>query len=823
MARYLCLVLLLLLLVHPAAADTQTIPLVSGFNFITPVITPAVPQTSRTLMDNYSAIHDVFQFDSTSQQFKFQLRLEDGSYFGEALNLNPGDGLVLKAAEPLTIQITGTFQASDSSLQLLGGFNLRGFRLSQPLAAGNLLTGKNQVNSVFAWDSVNQLFKFMLLLNDGSLFGENFFIQSGEAIFLNASSPTVVSLPDTLPPDLPGDAVTVSGDSFILAFPGGTDVTGISVAGDPLLDVGMTRSGDAIQVSNLPETGHDTISIHLKMPDGTVLDSSYHLVTQETIWIPSLQTTVTRPRFLKTSRNGQWLQAELPPVAAVAAAPGRQPSRASTPVQTFWVVTGWLALQSDDGKFEVLYPAEAHSAVEQTLIPALKSGRSMIESLGFDWSRRSNWPLQVTVSSLSTPGNTVYGLAQTSIAGINYHSLAIDGGDLSANGLTLRTRTVWHELFHLAQFLYDPRNSYTQAKSAGSWLWLDEASAVWFEEYASRLAGNGGYLPEIMVSNIRFPKERCLDASSLDNATATTHGYGAAMFLRYLERSTAASTIGALIRRKSDGSSPLAALNATTNLATVWADFIRSYVIGDIYTGTTAAPEPAMVASSTSSTTYLAWNDTREIQLPLPATPDLAARFVWINLDDNTSVVNYIPPDGGPSIAKPWAADTKLTITLNTPAGDVGQGALYRYQNGAFTLVDTINGSVTIEDIAVQAEADSNSWLKFLVAFAHTDQHEPPTTADLLIKLKLDTLRLDAITPALAPRGDTVTLTGSGFGTSQNGSRLVHDFNNDLEIVSWSDTVITFKVPMNSSVGMSVSLLRSDGYWSNNLTLDVQY
>jgi hypothetical protein len=71
---------------------------------------------------------------------------------------------------------------------------------------------------------------------------------------------------------------------------------------------------------------------------------------------------------------------------------------------------------------------------------------------------------------------------------------------------------------------------------------------------------------------------------------------------------------------------------------------------------------------------------------------------------------------------------------------------------------------------------------------------------------------LNGVTPASAPVGGTVTVTGTGFGVLQNGSQI--QFNGLAgDVTSWSDTSVTLTVPSGATSGPI--LVAEDGVTSN--------
>jgi len=75
------------------------------------------------------------------------------------------------------------------------------------------------------------------------------------------------------------------------------------------------------------------------------------------------------------------------------------------------------------------------------------------------------------------------------------------------------------------------------------------------------------------------------------------------------------------------------------------------------------------------------------------------------------------------------------------------------------------------------------------------------------------------VTPALGPHGTTATINGAGFGTTQ-GSNTITVGGASAEVVTWSDTSITFTVP-SVPVGPVSVVVNVNGVASNAAPFNV--
>jgi hypothetical protein len=72
--------------------------------------------------------------------------------------------------------------------------------------------------------------------------------------------------------------------------------------------------------------------------------------------------------------------------------------------------------------------------------------------------------------------------------------------------------------------------------------------------------------------------------------------------------------------------------------------------------------------------------------------------------------------------------------------------------------------------------------------------------------------RITSLSPALAKRGITVTLIGSGFGAARGSGTVKFGDRTCTAYVSWSDTRVKCKVPANARYGaVSVTVTTAVG------------
>ena len=86
------------------------------------------------------------------------------------------------------------------------------------------------------------------------------------------------------------------------------------------------------------------------------------------------------------------------------------------------------------------------------------------------------------------------------------------------------------------------------------------------------------------------------------------------------------------------------------------------------------------------------------------------------------------------------------------------------------------------------------------------------------VPFTVDALQITSLNPPSGPPGTSVTISGSGFGSSQ-GSGLVMIGGAAAQVTGWSDTAVTATVAATAVSG--VARVEQNGVWSNALTFTV--
>lgn len=653
--------------VSDAYAQGQTWELATGFNFVCLDIDTDSSVSSQTLLEQHTALISVFRFDATTQGFKFQLRIDGANLFGSSFDLNPGDGYVLQCSAPVTIPFSGTSRSHDALQNIIAGFNFLGVGSRAGILASVALADSEVLQSVFRWDTDSASFKFLMKLEGGLTFGEDFPLQNGAGYFFSSTGVSDFKPLATLLAEmtLGADGGNVTAGDFQMQIPAGTLIadTPLAVYEDSSVNyLPGVETGKVYRVDGIPaEKGGIPITIAVSADK---LGDENFIVTTQTVLVRGVANEViTVPVFLETQVVGNTLTAMLPAALtaeqSASGAPEFFPNHAIdnllVPVRYVWQTATYGSHVSTLNKFKIYYPRLPTSMWPHvsTLASTLDEIYAKIpQELGMSWDKRTNWPMQVVCRGLGSAS----GFQVPDLRGINYYRVDLNSDKIMSAGIDDDMRaTAAHEMFHIVQLLNDPRSEWEKYSSASDWVWLEEAASTWIEKH---VIATPGFIPPYMISNQRYVLDGLNPPVGSD---ATAHGYGASSFLSYLTGKAGVTTIGLIFQSHMSGLSPLAAITnqiTTTynsNWSIVWPDYCRALL--------TAA---VMVS---------------------PAYPDIAKLVGFLNNEEQ--FVGIMP---GQKLSKTWMANplsaTIFRVRSNAELKPVWNAQLKAYE--VPSLVTTI-------------------------------------------------------------------------------------------------------------------------------------
>ncbi len=328
---------------------------------------------------------------------------------------------------------------------------------------------------------------------------------------------------------------------------------------------------DFFVLDGLPTEISKPIDIKIKY-NGTLTDSSFIAVGSEG-FAKSLSENTTSFQLLSAKDSSGYLVTTLPPLSGNALGKSSSVNGDKFAIN-LGAIFGYVSYISQQGHFKINFPS---SVLTQTydLADYLEDAYSKIKAMGFSYSRRTKWPVEVTVKRLKS---TVFGYSANSAWGDNYGWLEFNF-DKMDNKEELKV-TAGHEFFHLVQNLYDSRNRYSKSRNPMPNYWLDEASAVWAEEYFS---SNSNYVSPIFTDNASDILKGAKTGSITDEAAA--YGYGMASFIKYLTKKHGNKALVKVYENIYNGKDVFSALSQvlTVDVGYNWNSYLKSLFTFEFY------------------------------------------------------------------------------------------------------------------------------------------------------------------------------------------------------------------------------------------------
>ena len=380
---------------------------------------------------------------------------------------------------------------------------------------------------------------------------------------------------------------TIITDDFEVIIPAGAFKTSqeIKILGSTEDNLFSSNAiSDFIVLEGLPTEFFEPVKVKIKY-DGTLSDSSFIAVGEHN-FVHSLNGETTAYNLISAHDSSGYLVATLPVVESNVLF--KRTVNSSTNADELSInlgaIAGYVSYKSQQGHFLINTPA---SVITQAydLADYLETAYSKFESIGFSYSKRTKWPVDVTIKRLDTDKSEVYGYSINSMWGNNYGYMQFnfDKIDETENMKV----TAGHEFFHLVQSLYNPRYGYSKAKSPMPTYWLDEASAVWSESFFSSTAN---YLSPIFSDNV-FDVFKGAKTGNV-KSTSEQYGYGMASFIKYITKKYGDGKLVDVYNNIYNGKSPFQSLSdiLPINAGFSWHSYLKSLLTFDLYSGDTFRP-----------------------------------------------------------------------------------------------------------------------------------------------------------------------------------------------------------------------------------------
>ena len=256
--------------------------------------------------------------------------------------------------------------------------------------------------------------------------------------------------------------------------------------------------------------------------------------------------------------------------------------------------TGGIALSfetqalftSAQGHFFLFDSTSGSSEAElSSLASALEEAYDQYQQLGFSYAQRTSWPLVVDIKDLD---ESVFGYHNTSLFGLNFHTISINASKMS--DLKEAGSTGFHEFFHFVQYLYDPRGNWDRAKKAPPHHWVNEASAAWIETYYSL---NGPNHQSTVFNDNADAIRSGAEYGAHKPSPGGDHGYGMAGLFKYGVTNlftngpnSVADIYAAILSGEGHIEAILQQIPEAKRDGGWWKDFSRSFSSGGVYSVT---------------------------------------------------------------------------------------------------------------------------------------------------------------------------------------------------------------------------------------------
>lgn len=344
------------------------------------------------------------------------------------------------------------------------------------------------------------------------------------------------------------------------------------------LDVEHSGFSDVIsktyKVEGLP--ANYTEQIEVGLVSDTDFPASSYFTVEEVGFVSSVDSVISKNRLLRPNVEGSemWAMLGTPGDGVQSENSGAETRDEAKLEFSIFGISSYATYTTSDGKFEISFPAE-HLDKIYTLGAHLAEAYTTIENTGFSFDDRTNWPMKVTVENLKP---SVYGYAGASIWGENYGFMEINLLHIDETE-ELKT-TVGHELLHIAQSLYDPRNSFSKAKFAAPHLWLDEAVSVWFERIIS---GDPTYVSPVFETAAATGLIGAHVAQLPDYRA--DYGYAQAPLIQYIENEFGRDKIAKFYAEIAEGEPAFDAINNSLpqKLSSFWHDYLDELLTFSLY------------------------------------------------------------------------------------------------------------------------------------------------------------------------------------------------------------------------------------------------
>ncbi|MGD0280779.1 MAG: 6-bladed beta-propeller [Dissulfurispiraceae bacterium] len=601
---------------------------------------------------------------------------------------------------------------------------------------------------------------------------------------------------------------TVTSNGATVTVPAGAFSTPSSVVLTKVSDPTETDQISSVyEISGIPANFSQDITIQIPV-SGSLSGNVYAGLYQDMYFFSLGTPDINSTTYYPAQQNGGYISFTLPASAGLPSSARMKVPAGSGPAPgntiSISASDGWAdPLTSSRGYFQLSYENKfgcSTSVLNQWLQYAENNYTLLTTTLGFSVAGLKN-PFPMTVSNMTQPGKeppyALTGFGQYSRWLGKYYGLSIDLNKDFCNSSTTSDLnnmniTLGHEFFHAIQYTYDPAWSVSTAAEWTPYTWFYESSSIWLE---SKIVPD--YVDILFTNNASFYTTGLEAGGNCDHLCAQNHGYGASGFLRYLTNKYGDGLVLNIWNNIKSGNSThtVDAIKATgrvnggvVSLSDDWSAFVQQFITGTTgFAGWSAPSNDALYGAGATAQTF-SWTSY-----------PLSAYHVNLRFTKITSEANY---------------KISMSIAGGNTSADL-TGVLYK----GTTYVGSLGVSSFGVDSGYTLQASPNDVYDLIIINKDTNADPLTGYANVNITITPPQLSISSLYPASGSVGDQVTITGSGFGTTQGGSTVSFNGTAATTVYSWSDTQIVVAVPSGATTGNVVATV--NGAQSNGVPFTV--
>lgn len=502
-------------------------------------------------------------------------------------------------------------------------------------------------------------------------------------------------------------------EDFVLTIPSGAFNNNTEIVLSSAVDnktFGEILVSRLFKIDGIPSGYNKPLRVKIKYEEA--LNEESYIALGEEVFVSSLDSIINAFNLINAEDSSGWLLAELPipdnerKSTEFYAKSLNEESSTNFILGSISYIRG---VYSSGEHFYIRYPmltVDRSDAI--ALGEYLEHAYETFHNYGFDYTKRSNWPVDVFVKPFL---DDVYGFYTSSQFGDDYGFLEFNQNEMK-NSDMLKT-TAGHEFFHLVQYLYDFRSSWDKAGYPSDHHWFNEASAVWSEKLFTEDPGN--YL-STTVANLQMAPFNGFHAGSVGNPIK--HGYGMLGVINYLTDLYGEGFVLKVFQSLNSGMHVMDAISLHTEDPVYWLDnFFKQYVLGNL--NVYGVDESFFLTNRHRE--FIINNKSNFNELITEIYPDLSAKLYTIVFKDN-------------SIDDNW----KISLDIEGVHKDFAEITVFRWVRGADSRIEFVahaTDQITIGKIKSDYLDNMNRMLVLVTNAYTSDSYQDITSYNLNFKM----------------------------------------------------------------------------------------